>query len=258
MKRGVIVSDLHCGGVGGLSPPDYRVDWLRESEETFWSWYAQALAEHGPYDFLIGAGDFTDGEGKKGTLGTAYSDVRKQAKAAARCLVETGVSPARMYLTRGTPFHSNGAAEYEDQIADDLGCSIKDTQRIEVEGFKIHTRHVVGRSDTLYGQATPIMKELARLEAESFRDSKDAPDIIVRGHVHYELHVGRDGRLAIDAPCLDLPIDSSNGRRYMAARYSVGFGVLELEEGRPPVYYPMLMPIRLIHSEGYEEVRFAA
>ena len=256
MKRGLILSDLHCGGVGGLAPPGFRVDWLSDSQSVFWDWYITNLDRYGPFDFLICAGDLTDGEGKKSTLGTVITDVGKQAEAAAECLRATGVDPNYLYIVRGTPFHSNGATEYEDAVARELGASIKDTQKVEVEGWKIHTRHVVGRSDTAYGQATPLLKELARMEHEAFRDSKAAPDIILRGHVHYSMHVGRHGRLAIDIPCLDLPIDSSNGRRYSAWDYDVGFGVLDLEEGREPVYHPVLMPIRLVHEERYECVKW--
>lgn len=256
MKRGLILSDLHCGGVGGLAPPGYRADWLEPMQSVFWDWYTGKLAEYGPFDFLIGAGDFTDGEGKKGTLGTYITDVRRQAEAARDCILAARVPAKHVYLVRGTPFHSNGATEYEDKIAEDLGCSIKDVQKIEVEGWKIHTRHVVGRSDIAYGQATPLLKELARMEHEAFLEEKDAPDIIIRGHVHYAAHVGRDGRLAIASPCLALPIDSANGRRYTAWYYTVGFGVLELEEGREPMYRAVKMPIRMIHEEGYECVKW--
>lgn len=96
------------------------------------------------------------------------------------------------------------------------------------------------------------MKELARLEHESFRDEKDAPDIILRGHVHYSAMVGKHGRLAISCPALQLPISESNGRRYSAWEYDVGFGVLELEEGREPLYRPVLMEINLVKEDGYK------
>lgn len=256
MRRGLLVSDLHCGAVGGLCPPGYRVEWVGESQTVFWQWFVDEIAKYGPFDFLIGAGDFTEGEGKKGTLGVCIPDVGKQAKAAAECLRATGVPGSAMYLVRGTPFHSNGVTEYEDRIADELGAHIADVQRLEIEGWKIHTRHVVGRSDIAYGQGTPLMKELARMEHEAFLESKDAPDVILRGHVHYAASVNRDGRTAVSLPCMCLPIDSSNGRRYTAWYYTVGFGVLELDRDREPRYYPVKMPIKLVHEEEYRCVQF--
>lgn len=256
MRRGIIISDTHCGGVGGLTPPGFMTDEYRGMQMKFWNWYLQQLERYGPYDFLIGVGDFTDGEGKKGTLSTLITDVRKQALAAEECLLATEVPAEKMYLVRGTPLHTNGNSEYEDKIADDLGCAIADVQRLEIEGWKIHTRHVVGRSDTPYGQATPLLKELARLEHEAFIDSKEAPDVVIRGHVHYSRYVGANGRLSIASPALMLPIDSANGRRYAAWDYTVGLGVLELEEGIEPLYRAVKMDAKLFHDGAYRCVKW--
>jgi hypothetical protein len=258
MKRGLVLSDLHCGSVGGLTPPGFMQDDLRTIQETFWRWFTGNLKMYGPYDFLIVCGDLVDGEGKKGTLSTAFSDVRKQASCAAEVLTATGVKPDRMYLVRGSPFHTNGPGEYEDKIADDLGCSIKDVQKLDIEGWKIHARHVTGRSDISYGQGTPALKELARMEHEAFMEEKDAPDIVLRGHVHYAISIQRDGRMSITCPCLCLPIDSANGRRYTAWMYTVGFGVLDLEADREPSYRTVVMPIRLVHDSDYHEVAWNA
>jgi hypothetical protein len=137
MKRGLILSDPHCGNIGGLTPPGFTVvEEVRAIQETFWNWFTTTLDKYRPFDFVLGLGDFTDGEGKKGTLDTAYSNVRKQAEAAAAIFRMAGVDGKHLFLVRGTPFHSVGPGEYEDKIADDLGCSIKDTQKLDIEGWK--------------------------------------------------------------------------------------------------------------------------
>jgi hypothetical protein len=256
MKRGLIISDIHAGNKWGLTAPGYRTDENREIQEIFWNWYVMHLKKYKPFDFCIGLGDFTDGEGKKGILDTSIPDINKQAECASKAILESGVKSEHIYLVRGTPFHSNGTSEYEDKIATDIGCTIKDTQKVEIEGWKIHSRHVVSRSDIPYGQATPLLKEIARLEHEAFRDKKNAPDIILRGHVHYSCYAGKHGRLAIDLPCLELPLSSANGRRYSAWEYDVGFGVLTLEKGKEPLYQPVIMEINLVHSGEYECVKW--
>lgn len=254
MKRGLILADTHNGNYWGLNPPGFMDDdpRIRKIQETFWNWYTEKIHAKGPFDFCFGLGDFTDGEGKKGTLDTQFTDVRRQALAAVEVLKATGVDPRFIYLVRGTPFHSSGTHEYEDLIADHLGCSIENTQRKKIEGWNVHSRHVVGRSDIPYGQATPLLKELARLEHEAFRDSKEAPDVILRAHVHYDCLVSKHGRLAIDCPCLELPLSEANGRRYSAWEYDVGFGILELEEGKLPRYEPEIMDIKMVHDGGYD------
>ena len=252
MAKLIVITDPHAGATSGLTPPGFMRDDLRDVQFPFWKWFEEHVALYGPYDGLIGLGDFTDGEGKKGTLDTAITDVRKQAQMAAAILRSTGVPTDRMYLVRGTPFHSSGSSEYEDPLADMLpGSSIKNVQRLCIEGWNVHARHVVGRSDIPYGQGTPLLKELARMEHEAFRDSKDAPDIILRGHVHYSAIVGKHGRMAIACPCLQLPTSESNGRRYSAWEYDVGFAVLTLERDREPVYQPVLMEMNIIRSEEY-------
>ena len=255
MTKILVLSDLHCGATSGLTPPGYMHDELADIQLPFWDWFSSKVNDYGPYDALIGLGDFVDGEGKKGTLDTAIPDVGKQAEAASSILAYIGVPNIHTYLVRGTPFHSDGATFYEDKIADLMrGISIKNTQRLDIEGWKIHARHVQGRSDIPYGQGTPLFKELARMEHEAFRDTKDAPDILLRGHVHYSAHVGKHGRLAISCPCLQLPISESNGRRYSAWEYDVGFGVLTLERDREPIWQPVLMEMRIIRDEEYEVI----
>lgn len=251
MKRGIILSDTHCGNIGGLVPVGHMQDDYRATQIPFWNWFERSVSEYGPFDFAICVGDLVDGEGKKGTLDTIATSIDKQAEWAADILRFLDIDSEHVYLVRGTPFHTNGACEYENKIAEALNCSIADTQKLEIEGWRIHSRHVVGRSDIPYGQATPLLKELARCEAEALRDCKPVPDIIIRAHVHYSCFVGKHGRLAIDCPCLCLPIGSANGRRYMAWEYDVGFGVLELEEKKEPIYHPVIMPIRNVHTEEY-------
>lgn len=253
MKKILVLSDLHAGATSGLCPPEFFHTELEDIQKPFWDWFRRETVKYGPYDYLLGVGDFCDGEGKKGTLDTAITDIRKQAQSAAKILESLAIPNERIFLVRGTPFHTAGAMEYEDLIADLLpGSTLKNVQKIEVEGWRIHTRHVQGRSDIPYGQGTPLYKELARMEHEAFRDTKDAPDIIIRGHVHYSAHVGKHGRLAISCPCLQLPISESNGRRYSAWEYDVGFGVLTLERDREPIWQPVIMEMWIIKDEGYE------
>lgn len=255
MARILVTSDYHCGNVGGLAPPGYQVDWAAKVQSTFWKWWVSEIARYGPYDHHLVLGDLVDGEGKKGTLDTVITDVGLQAEAAAKILASTGVAPDKTYLTRGTPFHTNGALEYEDLVADEYGCDVKSVQKLKIGGCRIHARHVSGRSDIPYGQGTPLLKTLSRLESEAFRDHKDAPDIILTGHVHYSAIVSKHGRWSISVPCLELPISDANGRRYSSWEYDVGFNVIEVEPGREPSIRTIIMPLRLIKDDGYKVVK---
>lgn len=57
-KTGIIISDLHCGHLYGLTPPaywvapddDHAAQRAREWEEKTWNWYAQKVREIGHVD----------------------------------------------------------------------------------------------------------------------------------------------------------------------------------------------------------------
>jgi len=252
MRKILFLADLHCGNIAGIAPPGYRCDAVREIQEIFWDWYIRELATNGPYDACFVMGDVVDGEGKKGTLDTFETNIKRQAEAAALVIQEAHVPPEYIYMVRGTPFHTNGVLEYEDITADILKCSIKNVQKREIEGWKVHTKHVIGRSDIPYGQGTPLYKELDRLEGEAFREIKDAPDVLLRAHVHYEALVRKHGRQAGNVPCLELPLDGANSRRYSSAEYDVGFEVGHFSRDRMPFIEPIIMPLKLVKDGGYE------
>lgn len=252
MRKILFLADLHCGNIAGIAPPGYRCDAVREIQETFWDWYIETLEKHGPYDGVFVMGDVVDGEGKKGTLDTFEPNIQRQAEAAAAVIRASNVPADKIWMVRGTPFHTNSVMEYEDITASILNCSIQNVQKKEIEGWKVHTKHVAGRSDTPYGQATPLLKELDRLEGEAFKEKKDAPDVIARAHVHYDCLAKKHQRQVFDCPCLELPLDGANSRRYSSQEYDVGIVVGYFEQGRLPLFESYTMPLRLIKDGGYE------
>lgn len=258
MRKILFFADSHCGNDAGLALPtrDYLSPNTGEIQEEFWKWFDEAITTRGPFDGSFIMGDVVDGEGKKGTLDTYLTNIQRQADCAAEILEYLKIPPDKMWMVRGTPFHTNSVLEYEDLVANRLGCSIQNVQKREIEGWKVHTKHVSGRSDTPYGQATPLLKELDRLEGEAFRESKDAPDVIARAHVHYDCLARKHNRQVFDCPCLELPLDGANSRRYSSQEYDVGITIGYFERGRLPLFESVIMPIRLVKDGGYECVNW--
>ncbi len=255
MRKILFLSDPHCGNDAGLAPPtdDFLSPNTRDIQLQFANWFFPALKEYGPYDGVMALGDLVDGEGKKGTMDTYLTKIDRQADCAAEILTITGVDSDHIWIVRGTPFHTAGILEYEDLVANKLGCTCENVQKKCIEGWNVHGKHVLGRSDLPYGQGTPLMKELNRLENEAFREDKDAPDVIARGHVHYDSLVKKHNRQAFACPALELPLDGTNSRRYSSAEYDVGFVVGYFEKGaRIPQFESVIMPLRLIKEGDYE------
>lgn len=67
-KRGIILSDTHCGAFNGLTPPDHQKPKFKDLSMPMWERYIQIVKKIGDVDILISNGDMVDGEGKKITV----------------------------------------------------------------------------------------------------------------------------------------------------------------------------------------------
>ena len=97
MKRLLVLADLHCGHLVGLTPPAWQTRSPKAGELTkeekhaavqreAWAWYKRKVREYGPYDGLVVNGDAIEGCGER-SRGTELltSDRHKQATMAAVC-----------------------------------------------------------------------------------------------------------------------------------------------------------------------------
>jgi len=209
----------HAGGLLGLTPPD-RIDArTRATQEPLWAWYVKALQDIGPVDLAIHLGDMVDGEGKAETLGLFTTDTKDQAALAAESL--RLVQTDRWALCYGTPFHTVGTYSYEELVADALSTKIADTQYLEVNGLRISARHVVGRSDTPYGQGTLAHKEVMRDFFLAIREGSEPADLVLRGHVHLFWETGSLTQRGVLCPCLQTP-GGIYGRKMRGWGYDMG------------------------------------
>lgn len=249
----LVMGDTHVGSCTGLLGPSYWQEQIKIQQSLFWGWYMEVLQENGPFDLLLGLGDAVDGEGKKGSLGTILTDTLEQCEAAEEVYSAPGVKGDNVFLVRGTPFHSSGTYEYEDPLAAALGASIEDEQYINISGLKVKLRHTTGRSDTAYGQGTPLFRDSVRDLVDSFIDKTDSADLFLAGHVHYHARVDVGIRSAISNPCLSLP-GNVFGRKCRAMYYHVGLGKLTVRSRTDWVYRPILFPMHVVVKKEYVNV----
>lgn len=245
MTRILIEGDLHCGNELGLTPPEFWRDDLREIQRVMWEFREEQIKSIGKVDIHILNGDLVDGPGKKDSQGHLTTDLKLQAEMAYMCALR--VKAKRRYITRGTGYHVNNGLNVEDIVADELGCEIQDTLRIEVNGRRINSRHVVGRSDTPYGQATQIQKELARDLIQAAVDGHQIADLHIRSHVHYHVLVKLKGRQAFSMPCWELPIEHPGAiypRHLRTMYYDVGFVLVEIHDSGEIVVRDRILPIQ--------------
>jgi len=252
---------MHCGHVLGLTPPQYQSDDNRDWLGPLWKFYNDTLYQIGKVDAHVVLGDAIDGPSEKDPSSLLIPDINKQTD-----MAEEGIRLVRArkrYIVKGTGYHTDRQCSYEQFVADALNCDCLDDLRIEANGCRLHFRHVVGRSDTPYGQGTPILKEIINEMLQSDIEAYDAADVLGRAHVHYATGVwsatGKDGgiRQAYTGAGLQLrgPLQSAFTRRLRSWMYHVGMTLIEIESSGEAVVRPIIFPISMYAPKEYECLR---
>lgn len=244
-KTVVFISDLHCGALSGLTPPDYRIRYNKEVERNqaaFWYWYEGTMDLIKP-DILCVIGDAVDGRNRKsGGVGCITSDLFEQAAMATEAI--TAANAKKHYFIRGTDYHvAQDGTEIENLIARNFNATIENRLFLEIHGKQydkdderthgmkkvFDLKHKVGSSTTPYGMFTPQAKE-ATWNLEWFMEgAAPVADYIIRGHVHRFSYAGTTRYLAINLPALQLPLYNAYGEKCCSGTVDVGMVLFEFD-----------------------------
>jgi len=205
----VVISDMHCGQIYGLTPPSWQLEAEHEvykdaMEYSYksWIWYKNALEKLKPIDILIVNGDAIDGRGElNGGRELITTDRFKQSKIAIEVIEEADAG--NILMVKGTPYHVGKQENYEEYIAEAVGADeLRNHLRVSVNGCVIDARHKVGRSSIPHGKFTPTARQLMWDSLK--RDSGSAQsNILIRSHVHYFTMLAfSQNHLAITTPAL--------------------------------------------------------
>ncbi len=248
-KRMVILSDLHCGHELGLTPPSWQYQTnnselgdVAKLQQQCWNWYKQQIDIVGKdVDVLVINGDLIDGRGEKsGSTELITSDRTKQGIIATECIQEWNCD--NIFITRGTPYHSGSAEQFEDMIAERLNANIDNVIELKVNNRIFNFRHKVGGSSVPYGKTSPVVKEAVwNLINASYNEVKSA-DVVVRSHVHYMIINQDSMRYSITTPALQL--NSRYGQQQCTGHTDFGFIVIDIyDDGeikiKPYIYKPV-------------------
>jgi hypothetical protein len=191
-KKVVVISDLHCGHRGGLTPTAWQYKQSDEKNKRWaclqheiYSWYCKTMDALAPIDVLIVNGDAIDGRGtKSGGTEQITSDRDVQCDIAIHAIKRANAKSIRMLY--GTSYHTSSDGEdWEDHISDCVGADIGAHDIFDINGVLIDCKHHVGSSGIPHGRATPILKE--HLWSILWAEQQNQPkvDILIRSHVHY-------------------------------------------------------------------------
>jgi len=244
-KKILIASDTHCGSLWGLTPPQWHIEKYKSIQQSLWDFWESITKEK--YDVAIFNGDLIDGSIDE--LEHIVIDREEQVAIAVESLKR--VKANKYYIVEGTPAHTVGEGSFERIVASQLNIPCSPHLRLEINGVRMHIRHVTGNSSAPYSAL--LKKEIVRQIWTDENFGIDPPHLIIRSHVH-KFEVTYDDRaMGFTTPSLELPF-SIYGRTQRPWKYDVGVVKLYIDEEGHCYPDPILLKIRVVRDEIYEKI----
>lgn len=207
MKNVVIISDLHCGSIFGLTPAGWHFN-KREKyysmQKESWEAYLTMTKDWQKPDVLICNGDMIDGRQKKqGGAELITNDRNVQVDMATIAIKRWNA--AKIFMTYGTTYHTSGEGEdFEYTIAQQVGAEIGGRLFINIEGIMFDVRHKIGTSLIPHGRGTSLLRAMMWNLMKSADKSEPKANIIVRSHAHYHIWIEQVSRIMTITPALQI------------------------------------------------------
>jgi hypothetical protein len=200
----VVIADLHCGSVYGITPPKEQRPPHRKRQEESWREYCRMTRNWAKPDILLVNGDMIEGnQSRQGGAELLTPDRTVQCDMAVEALKLWQAK--KIYMTYGTPYHVGEKAEdYERSIAQRLGAVIEGRLYFTLEGLTFDVRHFIPTTVVPYGQATPVSRELTWDLVKEARGSAPHVDVVIRSHAHRYVYLEDGDRIAMITPGLQL------------------------------------------------------
>lgn len=225
MRRIAVVSDLQCGSLFGMLPPEFitseGVPKLQNAGQKYlwecWIDFADRLKEFKP-EILIVNGDLIDGP-QQAQQGTELSLplLFDQTEAAERCLrvLQKRCPSMKWYFVQGTEYHVGKCAQHEEQVAKAMGglkyasigtgVYVREVLWLDIDGVIIEASHHIGVSQGFY-RLTQLDKEMQWSAMAAKDNSKGVPkaDLLIRSHVHNFQNAEHASKQGLITPCWQL------------------------------------------------------
>lgn len=217
----MFISDLHCGSVFGLTPPEHFSTHHKRSQHESWQAYLNIIHKWSNPDVLVVNGDCIEGrQDKQGGAELITPDRNIQSQMAIEAIQRWNAK--QIFMTYGTKYHvSDQAEDFEYGIADILNATLEGRLFLTIEGVTFDIRHKVGSSSVPYGRLTALMKEVVWDLLEEANNLGPKVNVVVRSHCHYHTYCGDPEHYAFTTPGLQLK-RGRFGSREMTGRIDWG------------------------------------
>lgn len=242
MKRGVILSDTHCGHRAGLTAPDWHGSGMgRKKERKAWEKLQKDLyAEYisivdrigPPIDLLIANGDLVDGRGERnGGTELTTNKVKEQSEMAIELLKVW--EPRRAVFLAGSAYHAGKLEDFEAMIAAAFDAELESHACVKItsENVVLDVKHKIGRSTIPHGRATAVLREKLWNVLQAIREEAPLADLVVRSHVHYHIEINDADGIAMITPALQAA-RTHYGEREVSGTVDWGLIYFEADNGK--------------------------
>jgi len=251
-KTLLVLSDLHCGHNQGLTPDHWQRRVSSEDENIItqkacWKWFCEAIESiDDDIDACVVNGDAIDGKAQR-NYGTELitTDRFQQIEIAKDCL--SVIPTDKFFFTRGTPYHTGSAEQFEDTLAKEMEGIIKDQLNIEIYGKLINFKHKVGGSSIPHGRATQPAKELMWDKLQAIKDDDRHAHVMVRSHRHYYIKFEDSSGVSVVTPALQW--NSRYGRQQCSGIIDYGFLLIRVYENGRIEIDPVLASLDEVKKE---------
>lgn len=196
IELAVVVSDIHCGSVVGLAPPETKTDsgnTVGHGDNLCQAWLWQKWTEgirqvakyiNGDTAALIVNGDATEGHHHRNEADLITATIESHTRIAAQCLKPlTDICKTR-FVVAGTECHTKNM---ETVLADKInaeGRIAKDKWHLSIKGCEIDAAHHTGTTSRAYLEATAMSVNLGNARVNYARAGHPIPKVFLRAHRH--------------------------------------------------------------------------
>ena len=241
----VVLSDLHCGNVLGLTPPkwnprDEQFPKLVRYRDNTWDWFKKTIDSIGEVDICVVNGDAIDGKGsKRGGVEQIWCDRADQIQMAIDVIKE--VKAKKFYFTYGTGYHVGTEDDWEKQIAAHFNGSIKDIQTLEINGAILKFRHHIGGSQSPVSRGSALYREQTWDALWSLDGEFEMADVYTFSHVHYFNQIRNRHSWMLQTPALQGLDGCPYGSRRLSGIVDFGFLLYKIDKDGNFRYEPYLL-----------------
>lgn len=226
MKRILVLSDMHCGAMTGITPPEYQVN---NKQAGAYDQYKTWIDDNGPYYATIVNGDAIDGTDKKGGGVECITTNRNEQVRMAKIAIEEA-NCNNIHIIAGTPYHVGNAEDFEETLAEKLGATFRGHGYFNIEGIELNVKHKLAGASMPYLKLTPLAKEIAQNRNWYLEGVEPKADVIIRSHTHHYSMVEAMDCIAFCTPGLQT-LGGRYGSRQCSSPVHFGLLILDIHEG---------------------------